>query len=528
MATTLPPLRVRLRFPLGVYHAQSASSFGEPEWPPSPLRLLGALLSAAHEGPADEPEADRRVLQALATAPPPTIRAARMASASAEQGEDEVAPLRGVSRWAPRNPSVGELNKNGLSPRNVGRDRAEVHKGGVAIGEGAVDLVWREHELDEGQVRRLRRLAEEVTFLGTSRSPVLVEVADGAEDAASAPPVDATPVWSPVSDGVAAEAAVRVPDTNTIAAFDQRHDQRRSRTAGRTEPAGFVANLRIGQEVGYATGRTVATTFDPEWWGDMLVMAVDRETSDRIPKAVAAYAVARATRQALLASYGDVGTPEEAPAVLRGRGADPHAAVVALPFVGGEHADGTVVGVALLLPHPARLPDVADQRPRVEAGLRRLVLGSGGQGDDRVGIGLPGGATLVLRPADPRAARTALREGRYADSARTWVSVTPAIPSRWRTNRSADALLRQVTADCTDVGLPAPRSVERLRDPAPSGSPGRLLPASRLPEAWRGLVDRPAHHLRLVFDQPVRGPILLGRARHFGVGLFLPEHQDGA
>ena len=35
--------------------------------------------------------------------------------------------------------------------------------------------------------------------------------------------------------------------------------------------------------------------------------------------------------------------------------------------------------------------------------------------------------------------------------------------------------------------------------------------------------EAPAPHLRLTFSQPVCGPVLIGRARHFGLGLCIPD-----
>lgn len=499
-------LRVTIRFPLGMYHAQSGASAAEPEWPPSPLRLLGALLAAAHGRHGADPGPDRELLQRVAEAPAPQIAAPDSVEVGAPRLADEAVRLRGATRWAPRN-YVGKA----LSPRNIGRERAEVSKTGVAIGDRPVEMIWPEIELAPDELARLAALASDVTFLGTTRSPAVVEVA------ADLPQEAARPTWTPISDErIAAAVAVRVPDARAIADFDKREAARRS-AKGKVAQAGMVPQIAIGQRVCYARpGASPAVgAFDPRWWGDMIVLVVDRR-SELQPKAPAAYLLARAVRLALLGTYGDAGSPDEAPSILTARGGDPHCAIVPLPHVWGSRGDGRLLGVAVLLPHEARVPDLAAQRARVERGLRRLL------DDPTRFVQIPGAGRVQLALPDARAAgTTTLRETSYRRPARCWVTVTPVVHARWRKG-GTDGLLRQVTADCAHVGLPAPARVEVLRGAGRRGGADRMVPLKRVPEQWRGPLQGPADHLQLTFDEPVHGPVLLGRARHFGVGLCVP------
>ena len=72
-------LAIAFRFPAGGrYHATAWGSHaneGVPEWPPSPWRLLRAMIATArwkHGGPTSEdPPRLRPLIEALATAPPP-------------------------------------------------------------------------------------------------------------------------------------------------------------------------------------------------------------------------------------------------------------------------------------------------------------------------------------------------------------------------------------------------------------------------------------------------------------------------
>jgi len=504
-------LRITVGFPLGVYHARSAAD--EPEWPPSPLRLLGALLAAAHGRHGADPAADRALLQRLCEAQAPLVIAPDSVAVGEPVEAGEAVRLRGITRWAPRNYVTGPL-----SPRNLGRDRAPVSKAGVAIGERPVEFVWPDLELDAQEMEGLAALASDVTFLGTTRSPAIIDVSSESDEAPAA-------VWTPagMAGRVAPDASVRVPDHLTIRDFDRRHDARRS-TRPRVEKAGMVPEIAIGSEVPYVSPlrqRSEASAFDPRWWGDMIVLEVDQDRSELIPKAAAAYLLARAVRVALLGAFGDAGTPAEAPPILRGHDGDPHCAIVALPNMWEPHPSGLIAGVALLLPHEAREPDVHAQRSRVERGLRQLVDAEPGTPQRYVSI--PGAGRVWLKLPDARSARrVSLREASYCGPAATWVSATPIVHSRWRKG-GVDALLRQVGADCAHVGLPAPAEIESLRGAGRRGGAERAIPAERVPAQWRGLLQGPTSHLRVIFPQPVYGPVLIGRARHFGLGLCIPD-----
>lgn len=545
-------LRVEIRFPLGVYYALSSASFGRPEWPPSPVRLVGALLAAAHETPSADTDASRTVLQAICTADAPTVFAPEMVdvdenapSDDARPGIDPVVGFRGPSRWAPRNHSDSEVKKSGLSTRNLARDRAEVHKGGVAVGDQSIEIRWDALELAPEDLAILRALADEVTFLGTSRSPAIVSVSD------EAPAVEREDAWDPADAGSRGDTGIRVPDAGLLHAFDRRHDARRSTPKRPVAPADQIPSTPTGRTTPYRRrarwlAQVSGTPIDPRLWGDMIVVELDPAKSQMRPKASAAFLIARAFRQALLGNFDAVGTPGEAPPVLRGRDDEPHAAFVPLPFVGtittkakradGQEdvrrvaADGGIRGIAVLLPHEDLVPDVAEQRLRVEAGLLRML------DDPTFAVPLPTdlpsavqdrrNRLLAIRLPNPnRPLLQTLREERYRTASRVWDSVVPVVHARRRTSTGPRGVYRQVAADCVFAGLPEPESVEILTEAPFGGAPSYLLPDRMIPSDWTGPLQGPRSHVRITFDRPVVGPLLLGKARHFGVGLCLPNRE---
>jgi CRISPR-associated protein Csb2 len=105
---------------------------------------------------------------------------------------------------------------------------------------------------------------------------------------------------------------------------------------------------------------------------------------------------------------------------------------------------------------------------------------------------------------------------RWVGPARDWATVTPVVLDRFpRQGRSPrDELL----ASIANAGLPEPTEVQLLAGPPLAGAPPGGAMRGEVPPGMRV-------HARLRFEQPVRGPVLAGRGRFRGVGVFLPERQ---
>ena len=123
-----------------------------------------------------------------------------------------------------------------------------------------------------------------------------------------------------------------------------------------------------------------------------------------------------------------------------------------------------------------------------------------------------------------------LRPRTWCGPSKRFVTATPIAldrhPGRLRSNheraahKAAVEAQRTIADACERVGLPRPVSVEI--------SLGPLLPGAQhvrefLP--WPGRPGRTARarvHADIRFAHPVRGPVLLGAGRYFGLGLCLP------
>lgn len=109
---------------------------------------------------------------------------------------------------------------------------------------------------------------------------------------------------------------------------------------------------------------------------------------------------------------------------------------------------------------------------------------------------------------------------RYAQNSRVWESATPYLHP-WYAKESF-GYVEQIRRECRLRNLPEPQ-VEVLPSIAINGRQRRPLHFYRF-RSKRDLrqPDRQGCFLRLTFPQPVIGPLAFGFACHFGLGLFVP------
>ena len=209
----------------------------------------------------------------------------------------------------------------------------------------------------------------------------------------------------------------------------------------------------------------------------------------------------------------------------------PHLAFLPLPYVGYEHADGRLLGIALSV--PKTLADDARQALyRAIGGWERAARGSYPL---RLTFGSAG--VLHMRRLRSSSLAVSLRPGVWRRPSRKWVSATPiALPrhpgrlagggARARAKAWRDAE-RAVVAACGHVGLPEPTHAEVSLAPFIAGARA----AHGFPPFNQGgpgdkSIRRQLVHASVTFDHRVTGPLMLGAGRFFGLGLMRP-FDDG-
>ena len=205
----------------------------------------------------------------------------------------------------------------------------------------------------------------------------------------------------------------------------------------------------------------------------------------------------------------------------------PHLAFLPLPYVGYEHADGRLLGIALST--PKTLAD--DTRHALYRAIGCWEKEATGSYPLRLTFGSVG--VLYMRRLRGSGLAVSLRPGVWRRPSRKWVSATPiALPrhpgrlagggfrARAKAWRQAELA---VIAACGHVGLPQPTHVEVSLSPFIAGA----RTAYQFPpfnQSHRGgkPIRRQLVHASVTFDHRVTGPLMLGTGRFFGLGLMRP------
>ena len=199
--------------------------------------------------------------------------------------------------------------------------------------------------------------------------------------------------------------------------------------------------------------------------------------------------------------------------------AAPHLALTPLPFVGSEHADGRIMGLALVLPTGLDQQEVGHC---LEPFLRDPATGLPREHPLFDGQWFECAIELETRERPPKN----LDPDTWTRESRIWASVTPVVLNRHFDGKDKwERAAESVKDACLHIGLPRPREVLLHPVSLVEGVPH----AREYPQLMRktGGGRRSHNHAVIVFDEPVRGPVLMGAGRFRGYGLCRPMDEKG-
>jgi CRISPR-associated protein Csb2 len=499
-------IRLLFEFSAGNYHATPWGHHvneGLVEWPPSPWRIIRALLATGYTklGWQEIPDEMRRLVEALAASEP----IYRLPSATNGHTRHFM-PVRG---W-----------KKGVQKTSLVIDA-------FIKTDGALGVEWP--DVDPSQHGILPRLLDRLTYLGRAESRVRARLVAGDEDL----------------PGFAVSTRRTEPDDEPVRllapmASQQYDDWRRGSPRA---PDDLLAALQIDtnrlQEEGWnfppGTRELVywrpASAFShvsvPGWPDNA---AVDRHDTalfalstdkkrDVLPLMERTLPTMALFRRALLSRVGDEqklgGCPE---LTGKDRQGEP---------LRCKHRHAHFIPLSLDSGSPQRIDHVLVYAPMgfgllAEHGLRRLRT-TWAKGMDDIAVTLIG---IGKREAFREVGGDAIPE---LGSGTTWVSRTPFVPPRFLKSRGKDSIQGQVRAELQRRGLPdfavAP-TVARPTDENDAGSRAQWF--RRFARSRQGKQEAPPtglFHVALTLDRSVDGPICLGWGSHFGLGLLVPTNN---
>ncbi len=542
-------LAIEVEFLTGRYVGTRYNDRTRGEWPPHPARLYSALV-ATHCSCPERPASEREALLWLERQGAPLIRAA---------GPDEIAERAGFTVFVPVNdPDVvgtfdteredlavalaaagsdkkaatrarvlekklGERIARAIAPGRLSAEGARTAERivpetrlrqartfpSIAPDDPTVHFVWPDARPDERTRDALGVLARGLVRLGHSSSLVRARLVDE--------PIEAN--WRPDEIG---EHRLRVATEGQLAALDDAFERHRE-TEPRVLPAVFQ-RYTVRRPVTPTT--TSRSAFGIDW------LVLRRTGGPHLP-ASSTVGVARSVRAALMKF-----AVQPPPELLTGHREDggparrPHLAIVPLPFVGHARADGSLLGVALILPRQAD----AEERRAVFRALAAWEAKHRREDEaaPAIPVHLGRAGELYLTRLDEIPEQVTLRPATWCGPARRWVSATPVAldrhpgdlhdPNPARAAKAAREAKETLAEAATYAGLPRPASVIVLPAAPLAGAPkAKHIPAFP-PEPGRA--RRALAHASIEFESPVEGPVLLGAGRYLGLGLFRPVYGD--
>lgn len=484
---------------------------GAVEWPPSPWRLLRALVSAWKTTLPDVSDAQMIDLLGKLAAPP---------------------------RF--HLPESASAHTRHYMPLADGRKKTLVFDAAVTVDRASpVIILWPDLELGEAEHALLSVLVRRVPYLGRAESWCLLDLLP---PGARVPPHNSVPLdvgssAHAVLDTVSllaptvpldlASLCVRTPDLR--AAGQNIHTPPGARWLTYTRP---IPSRPAGGRV----GRSLTTAF--------VSVARYKLVAKPLPSVTRTIQVAEAARRTLMGIYGKqngrapsraFSGKDAAGAPLQGHR---HAFYVSTDEDGDSHIDHLTVCV------PTSEGFDAGEQQALDA-LTELRLGDSVPGgahqslDDESCVAV---TLLALGNTHDPASLSARGQVPLFSSAQRWRSVTPFVLSRhpkqysygahrprmadngYQLDGPEDQLLRELRLR----GLPQPRIMPLARHTA--GGHSMSWQEFR---RWRSSKRSPAPAeargwgFELEFPTAVSGPLALGYGAHFGLGLFLPCDEQG-
>ena len=202
-------------------------------------------------------------------------------------------------------------------------------------------------------------------------------------------------------------------------------------------------------------------------------------------------------------------------------------AIVPLGYVDHEHADGHLLGVAIVVPrdfeHTERLFELLGSHDgnnphEIERGVPFLALTIRNPHLENRDVG---NLDLELDERPEGRRPFTLKSFTWTHPHRIWKTVTPIMLPQFprRELRSEDVVAKA----CVDSGYPEPIAVRVSFAPLMRG-----VPHSRAFHVKpRGIrPPRPLIHATIEFPAPVRGPVLIGAGRYLGYGACRPPLSE--
>jgi len=512
---------LKIRFTAGRYHATPWSRHvneGAVEWPPSPWRILRALIAVWHRKFSNEISGPlvRGVIEQLTE--PPLFHLPKAALGHTRHFMPQKDPL--------------------------GKDKTKVFDAFVSVSpDDPLTAVWLDVELSEENRLLLARLVSGLGYLGRAESWVNMEISDQWDGIYNCEPIkDGDNVEGELVRALAAlNPEMYMEWMNRSVA--QVAGQASSRIKGRgkiktgTPPippdlwTALHAETSDLQKQGWSSapgsrwvdyarpGDSFQVTYKRRARIEKMLPTVARFvlSSAVLPRLTDTLFIGERMRQALMARSRGLDGSEHALPVFSGKALDGSALtgdhVHAFYLPADDNGDGKLDHITI---YASKGFDLTAQ---IALNSVRKLWGSGGHDIDTVLVGL--GDAEGYGGFD-------LRDGQTPQlaSSRIWMSRTPYLLTRHPKKNGKDSPEAQLRVELARRRFPDPTKVDPLDHTMSSGKKIRWLEFRRIRKGGGGRLANPSGYgFRIEFPQEVSGPMALGYSCHFGLGQFIPVEE---
>jgi len=481
----------------------------KPEWPPHPARVFMAMAAAHFETGADPHE--RSALEWLESAPAPSMYAS---DADERTTVRTYVPVNDVHRGIVQRP-----RQDRAFPRSRPHD-------------DHVFLIWQNAPPEDIR-QKLDDVCRKVTRIGHSMSAVQMWVV----------PPGKEPEPNLLPGGEEPRTSLRVPSRGTMrsleAAFNGPAIEEYDRLSDALSTARGAQKRRLEAELKekYPDGRPKSRRPQIVQWQTYgrPASSVHNLAAERGPfddtfivlrkedgPALGLESTLQLTAALRNAAMKARGTGAAPPEWLSGH--DPsgrpstrvHVAFFPLPYVGYEHSDGHIMGLGIAIPREfAASPEL------------RTVLGPlffNDQHEEReIELWRKGTWRWLLRREDRERPPLTLQRPNWTRASRVWASVTPVVLHHYPKKREGD-IERIVSEAFVSALLPEPQIID-VRSVSLVPGAGHALAVPQYAGGGEHLC-RYQTHVLVRFARPVIGPVLVGRGRFRGYGLFKPVSDE--
>jgi len=460
---------------------------GQVEWPVSAFRLSCSVTCGADRIHEEHERAEAAVRKFMPLAPP-VIHAAPLAPGATD-----------VTRYVPHNHGDLMVKKG----RPLGDDKVARHE--ITAAFGASKKIAYIYDIDEGftdgDVAALRRAALSNNILGTGQDTCSFDVftSDGEPER-----TEGVLRWTPRPGG--RENPLRVHNAETYDDLQRCHESRSRCNSGpkgsyteRILPSCFNTVSYIPESDVPSRPLRVFRIMDPKIPGERKKFRVRNTTG--------VSAMTRHAANILLKRHG-----------CNISGVDPVVSILGHSADGGKvTGSGVKTNRLSYIPIPSVCPDgnLGD--------VGHVIVAEGWGGDGQLAAWADGmhGLPLVEEDGNRHTTVATLKlveppsgmVNKILSPSRLWRSATPVVVDGWK---GGEKFKKQIINTINNAGIPCGWFrvwAERVHS------------SDHIPVAEH-LKGRKQVHMKIMFEHPVSGPICIGGARHYGIGLFVSVPEN--